>query len=501
MLKTSSLIFILTRFFSLIGGILLVIGCRYFAPRGIEETPEAHNVKWNPPLVVKEFSCGGCNALIVPDANTPLSSGELLDIALQNNPSTKEAWHNARAAAFLYQSSKSTLYPSVNLQETLAFTDNHFGGNSSLFGASGAKGVTGGKPAGIIASNVASGNTLQGYVQSLNSDLGISYLLLDFGGRMASIKAAHQALLAADWTHNRTLQDVMIAVLRAYYAYLNDKATVEARRDNLHDAEKSLDAANRQFESGINTVVDLLQAKANYFNAQLLLQEAIGQRQTALGQLATAMGLPANTLFETESLPEKLPVEEAMQDMNQLMAVAKEKRPDLSAAYALYRRMSALVTVARSAGLPTLNAFGTVENTNFFNRSRFNSYFYQGSLSLNIPIFNGFYYVNQTRSAEEQANAAYERFKELESNILLEVLTSYYALETSVKTMQYSQEYLQFAQKAFDAALESYEYGTQTILQLLTAQVALANARAQFVQSRTQFVTALANLAYNTGMI
>lgn len=496
-----SLISVVYRLLSWLGFLLLVVGCRYFAPTGIEETPEAHNVKWNPPLVLREFTCGGCQSLVVPEKDIPLTSSELLDIALQNNPSTKQAWHNARSAAFLFQASKSTFYPEVNLQETLAFTENHFGSSSSIFGATGATGATGTVPAGRIAQNIASGNTLQGYVQSINSDLTMSYLLLDFGGRVASIKAAHEALRAADWTHNRTLQDVMIAVLRAYYAYINDKATVEARQDNLRDAEKSLDAANRQFESGVNTIVDVLQAKANYYNAQLQLQDAIGQRQTALGQLATAMGLPANTIFETESLPEKLPTEEAVQDMNQLMAVAKERRPDLSAAYALYRRMSALVTVARSAGLPTLNANGIVEATNFFRRSAFNSRFYQGNLALNIPIFNGFYYVNQTRSAEEQANAAYEQFKVLESNILLEVLTSYYALETSVKTIEYSEEYLSFAQKAFDAALESYEYGTQTILQLLTAQVALANARAQYVQARTQFVTALADLAYATGVM
>ena len=47
--------------------------------------------------------------------------------------------------------------------------------------------------------------------QFLNPTLNLSWLLFDFGGRSGSVGVAREALLAADWTHNATLQATPLA--------------------------------------------------------------------------------------------------------------------------------------------------------------------------------------------------------------------------------------------------------------------------------------------------
>ena len=48
--------------------------------------------------------------------------------------------------------------------------------------------------------------------------VGFSWLLFDLGGRAGTIGAAREALLAADWTHNAVIADVVLRTAQAYYA-------------------------------------------------------------------------------------------------------------------------------------------------------------------------------------------------------------------------------------------------------------------------------------------
>jgi outer membrane protein TolC len=57
------------------------------------------------------------------------------------------------------------------------------------------------------------------------------------------------------------------------------------------------------------------------------------------------------------------------------------------------------------------------------------------------------------------------------------------------------------AQQSVQVAAGRYREGVGSIIDLLTAQTALANARAQQVQSRWQWYTALAQLARDAGVL
>jgi outer membrane protein TolC len=57
------------------------------------------------------------------------------------------------------------------------------------------------------------------------------------------------------------------------------------------------------------------------------------------------------------------------------------------------------------------------------------------------------------------------------------------------------------AQQSVQVAAGRYREGVGSIIDLLTAQTALANARAQQVQSRWQWYTSLAQLARDAGVL
>lgn len=406
-----------------------------------------------------------------------LSVSDLISMGLQNNPLTLRTWADARAAAFNWEASKSQLFPVVNVQESLEFNVQ--------------KGLQ----------STSGGNTLAapGYSRQFIHDVTVSYLLFDFGGRDASIDSARHALFATNWTHNRSLQDVIVGVLRAYYFYIESQALYEAQKLNVEDAKKNYESAEAQYQVGVRTKVDALQAKSQYINSLLTLEQAWGNLKTAMGELAASIGVTADTVLKVVPLPEHLPIDQVTHNMDDLLEMAKTARPDLSAAYALYIKRQSDVTVVRSSGLPTITAGVEYQWINDIHRPRLNSHFRQGVISLNIPLFAGFLYYNQERQAKALVDSAFADLQQTESNVLLDVVTAYYAFKTAGESVKFSEEFLKYAQEAYDATLEGYRAGTNTITDLLNAQLTLANARAQLIQSKTQWVTSLANIAYATG--
>lgn len=428
----------------------------------------------------------------------------MVDIGLKNNPKTWETWAAAIRAGYNWEASKSVLYPSVNLQESFIYTDasgTGGGAASASARAAGATSVT--TPSGTTSTGTASETSAGGstYRKEFFHSLSIEYLLFDFGGRCASIEAARQALHAADWVHDRNLQSVILSILSSYYNYEEALALLQARKDDLKDSTEAYNFAQAKLDAGIGVLVDMLQAKANMANAQLAVEQEKGIVEVTLGQLATAMGLPANVKFEVNDFPKDFPLNSVQESVEELIEVAKTNRPDLNAAYANYLQAHEEILIAWSAGMPTLSTQSILNRFTFPNRSDLNGHNYNSAITLNIPIFEGFLHVNQTRAAAANAEFFYAQLQDTESTVMLDVVTAYYALKTADLTVKYSDEYLKFAQEAYNAAISNYREGVGTFLDVLAAMSTLADARAARISARKLWITSLTSLAYATGSL
>lgn len=487
---------------------MLLSSCCFIDPSYDGEVAEWYAVPWAP-LSTKKIHHSPTPEEEVKAEEEMLKEGQpwhidnLIDVALRNNPDTRVTWQNARSAAFLWRASRSILYPTVNLSEQLLFQKISGAGIGAGAGAANATGIvdTGNTGDNVVVAGGGSGVTNAITNQWLISTLSFSYLMLDFGGRMAAIERAREALFNADWMHNREVQTVMLNVLTSYYQHLEAKALLAARELDLKEAKENLESAQEQFDAGVVTIVDVLQAKSSYVNIQFQMEQLRGQTKTTLGRLATAMGMPANAQFEVVPLPEDLQMEKVHKDIDELIATAKAERPDLAAAEANWKAQEANARVAWSAGMPTLTANGIMQNSDNISACLNSSRYYSGSIILNVPIFNGFYYVNQTRSARALAAAAFAEWKSREDNALLEVVISYADFTTAAQQIKFADENYFFANEAYEAALANYRFGVNTILDVLTAEAALSNARAQRIQSRTFWIISLTNIAYATGTL
>lgn len=412
---------------------------------------------------------------------------KLLDIALFNNPRTQRSWQAARAAAFGFRTSLSPYYPTISFVETLEVEDNTVG----AFNRANITTTTSGVSAGTTSSTVA----------TLTSELIFSYLLFDFGGRASQMELAAGVLFAANWQHNLDIQQVLLTVLNAYTSYLGNLGLLEANRKNVSDAQQVLKATKAMFNAGLVTKTDVLQAQSNKSKKELALIQADAAENTALGQLAVALGLPPQTRFSVENLPENLPTIDVAGNIEELFEFAKKHRPDLGIALAVIKQQEAQLGIAYSASMPQMSAFGSLNYTHFIHTPRLDGYDNILGLQINAPIFQGFYFVNQQKQIKAQIAEAVAALEVQVSQVALDIIANYYALKAATEEIPTTLDFFYFSEEAYRSLTAQYKIGTASILDLLNAQTNLSDARASVVLARTNWATARANLAFSIGIL
>jgi outer membrane protein TolC len=396
---------------------------------------------------------------------------DVVDIGLRNNPVTRLSWANARAAAAAYGSERGAYLPTID-----------------------------GDVTGTRLKTVASQGRSAVTQSVLSPSLNISYLLFDFGGRSGNVGTARNELIAANFTHNATLQGVVLQIQRAYFEYVANRALLEAQRTTEREAKTNLAAAEERNRVGVATIADVLQARTAASQTELAAEATAGNLETSRGALALSLGLPANLSYDIDTTPAPAPVGLLADSVDALIARAVEARPDLAAAQAQFAASRAQISAARANRLPslTLNGTGGRTYTSTLPQGGNN---YTVSLGLRIPLFAGFSRIYDQREAVALSDAAAARADALGQQVVFEVFSSYHALQTAARRVRTAEDLIASAEQSSEVALGRYRSGVGSVLDLLSAQTALADARAQQVLARLEWNTSLAQLAHDTGVL
>jgi outer membrane protein len=455
--------------------VAVTAGCSSVLPNGLKaeapvpQAPET-TVELTPPAPPEPTVPSIPENLLAPDATLTLA--DVVEIALRNNPLTRASYFRALAARAQLGIDRAPYYPTVDVNATVAHTKQSVIGGQFDFEQS-----------------------------TYGPDLTLSYLLFDLGGRAADAESSRLALLAADWTHTAVVQNVILGVQQTLVEYLNARAQLEAARTNLKTAQTALDAATARKQAGVATIADVLQAQTAMSQAQLAVDRLSGEVLALRGALATAMGLPATTPYDVGDLPEELPLDSVSRAVEDLIAQARAVRPDLAAARLEAERADVHIKSARAGGLPSLVVSADANRT-YYDPSTYASFgdSWSARLALKIPIFTGFETKYNVRKAKDDAQVALAEAETLEQQVILQVWTSYYGLQTATQLVKTSRDLMASAEQSERVALGRYQEGVGTIIDLLAAQSALADGRAQEILARSSWFYALAQLAHDTGV-
>lgn len=453
---------------------LAAAGCAHSPPtiNGVAPTPAAPSSLWSPPSAVIAAGARDTSGLV--SSATPsrqLTLGEVVDIALRNSPATKVSWTQARAAADVYGSTEGRLFPTI------------------IAGVTANQQLTAPTPGRAAVERAQYGPSIS-----------LAYTVLDFGGRAGSIDVARQTAVAADLTHNTTVENTILQVEAAAFGYLGTRAQRDAAKAGLDEATAALDAASERHRVGLATIADVLQAKTARSQAELALETFEGSLLVTRGALAVSMGLAANTPIDIPDVAAADSVHFVAESVDTLIELAVRNRPELATARAQASAAQSQIRVVRAAALPAL-ALTATGATNGSSAPGFSGPVYQLGFGIQVPVFTGFSTQFDTRAAQEQYQSALARAEATKQQIIQQVFTAYYTLRTSTQRVRTTRDLLASATQSEVVARERYKEGVGSIVDLLIAQSALASARAEAADARWTWRSALAQLAHDVGIL
>jgi outer membrane protein TolC len=412
---------------------------------------------------------------------------ELVDLAQRLNPETRVAWERARQAAIGVGLVESEYFPVLTLAALGGYQSQAF-------------------PA---PKDVAPNGFFRADMEQALPSLNLRWLLLDFGRRGSLKDAAKQRLLAANLGFNRTHQNIVFQVQRAFFAQTSLLAKIAVAESALESARNVREAAESRLQNGLATLPEVALARQQEAQAEFDLEDVRSRERDAQVKLADSIGLPPTTPIQVADFA-VLPAPAALEDsVDKVIDRALEQRPDLIARVAEVRAKEAAVRRARAAYWPTLSLVGDVNlltgrvrvtggnsPTGWFSATEPG---YGVGLALTWNVFEGGATRRRVELADAERRAAEDEMTASRDKAIREVWTAYTDVRLAVRRLDTAAALLDASQKSYDATFESYRHGLETLTNLLVARRELSRARFVELDTRLQLHEASAALAFSTG--
>ncbi|HEY0270266.1 MAG TPA: TolC family protein [Sphingomonas sp.] len=418
---------------------------------------------------------------------------DLIDLAEATNPETRIAWNEARNAALAAGIARSSYLPRITASALGGYQTSH--GHGSALGTGAGEDVS------------ATGSI---------SALSLQWLLFDFGERSAVVAAVDQGVVIANIAFTAAHQKLIHDVSLAFYLHSAARARVSTVARSLKDAQDVEAAAEDRYKHGIGTVIEVAQARQATAQAHLAQVQADGAAQDAYITLLSAMGIPPLLRIKVADASDHKLSPAIGVSVEQIIASALARRPDVLAAYAAQKASLASVKAAQAEFLPKffVSASGAY-TTGGLDVTAVPSVGDQApALNLSgrrlgatilggvtMPLYDGGTrdaMLAQARARADNAGLALDRVKD---EAVRQIVMADNALKTSLATHEATGSLVAAAQTTYDAALAAYRHGVGASTDVLMAERQLLEARNAATDSYSTALSAAATLALATGSL
>ena len=331
----------------------------------------------------------------------------------------------------------------------------------------------------------------------------LTWRLLDFGGRSATVRAASELLEAAFASQDAKIQRVLAKVVQAYFDSVTARALVNAKTEDRALADQTVNSANHRLLRGNGAQSDALQARSALAHAELELNRTRAAYQKALAGLVYEAGLPIEASIGVALELESSPTPETQQALTTWLDAARRSHPAILAARADVAAAEAQVTAARSSGRPTLDfqanyyANGFPQQGLAANRQRSTTL----GLAITIPLFDGFLTRYRVHEAEATVSLKESVLIDTERVTLTDIVNAYADATAAVGNLTAARDLLQAASAAQASSERRYAAGATDILELLTTQSTLSDARQEQIRSAADWRSARLRLLATSSLL
>lgn len=472
-----------------------------------------------------------------PPPPATLTLDEAIELARRMNPDYLAAANDARSADWAVREAWGALLPGASASSSLSWQD---AGQQRI-------GIFTGEELGL------GGNTSyysSSYNLSLNYRLSGASLLAP--GRESANRRATEA--GIDATRHALAADVT----RRYVALKRSRDAVDLAEEELRRAQENMRLATARAQVGAVAELEAKQAEVEQGRAEVALLQAGNQAEADRLALMQILGIE---IQRDVDLRTEFIVEPLSWGQDDLVALALQANPQLGAARATANATDVGVKMARTSYLPSLsmsagfsgyareagnpqflldqarnqiaNQRSSCESQNILSERLVqplpgfpmncsaillspdqeqrilenNSVFPFGftreplgvSLTLSLPIFQGFTRERQIEEAKVTADDARHRLRSEELRIRMVVSTAHNDVETARQSVALEERNRALAEDQLRLARERYRLGAGSFLELREAEAVLARAARSYLAAVYQYHEGLATLEAAVG--
>jgi len=423
---------------------------------------------------------------------------ELIDIAQSTNPTTRNAWNDARNAALVAGIAEATFLPMVSAGIVEGYQRFH-------------------NQATVLGTSLTSDLTAKGNIAALS----IQWLLFDFGERAALVEAAQQGSVISNIAFTAAHQQVIYNVSLAFYANAAARARLASTSASLRDAEEVQAAAQDRYKQGIGTVVEVAQTRQATAEARLEQVQADGAAQNTYLALISAMGISPTTRLVIADISRRKLSASMKVPIDRIVTAALAQRPDVLTGYAAQQASLANLRAAQAEFLPKVFVAGTGSRLsgslditaipgggqpilNLPNNQIGQSGTQLGATALigaTVPLYDGGTRAAQLEQARDNVDKAQTTLTQIRNESVRQIVMAANSLKTSLSAYSASTALASAARTTFNAALAAYRNGVGSISDVTTAQRQLLEAENAATDAYSTAFSSAATLALAAGTL
>lgn len=396
----------------------------------------------------------------------------IIALALQNNRDLRVAALNVAAARAQFQVERAGLLPTLSLngEDSRASTP----GNLTYSGRR------------------TIGSTYQA--------VGQASWELDFFGRVRSLSNAALATYFSTAQARKATEISLVAqVANQYLTVRSYDALLTVTQNTLKTAGESYRIAKAQFDAGVGDSLSLQQSEGVVDQAQANLQSQIRLRAQAENALILLVGSPL-----PDNLPAALPLEQQgiVADLPAgLPSDLLTRRPDILEAEQTLLANNANIGAARAAFFPSISLTGSggAASTSLGSLFKAGQAYWAFAPTINIPIFSGGQNTANLNYADVQKNIAVANYEKTIQTAFREVSDGLAARGTYDQQIDATVRYVKSQQTYLNLSELRYKSGTDSYLNVLTAQTNLYSAQQTLVTTQLNRETNLVTLYQQLG--
>ncbi len=419
---------------------------------------------------------------------------ECVNYALQNNISIKEAELDVRIAETNKSDAFGSFLPTANANATHSW-------------------------------NIGLTQTITGLLEQQTTQFttaGISTGIDIFKGlqNQKQYRRQKMALLASQYQLVKMQEDISLNVANAFLEILFNKENLKVQQEQLEVDENQAERTGQLVEGGVVPRGDLLDVEATVAaDRQRVIQ---AENQLLISKLSLAQLLQLKEFWNFDIVDEEYAINESEVMLNTPMDIynkAKELRTEIKIAEANLKVAEEDVKIARSAYVPTLRGFYSLDTrVTYSDYSSFEdgqvvtitpppfwTQFWDNKghsfgVQLNIPILNGFSTrnnVERAKIAAERSQLAYER---QELDLQRNVYTAYTDVQGALKAYEAALSAANARQQALTYAKERYEVGLINVFDLNQAQTLAVNAQSEVLRAKYDYIFKVKILEFYFGI-